>query len=123
MAEVKWHNSDGPLNNCGVPCQSCGHRCIKNGAVGEDPPVNGRSDIHLYTDLPEYVNQDLECRVSGGQSAFIGVYLSNGGEQVSFMVRKTIIMYFHCINQRINHHRYSLLYNYIPSQKIRKSIL
>ena len=80
MAQVKWHNSDGPLEVCGTLCQSCGHRCIRNGAVGEDLPVNGRSDIHMYTDSPAYVNQDLECRVSGGQSALIGVYLKNGGE-------------------------------------------
>ena len=80
MAQVKWYNSDGPLDVCAVPCQGCGGKCLRNGAVGEDPPYNGRSDIHLFTTSPAYVNQDLECRVSGGQSAFIGVYLKNGGE-------------------------------------------
>ena len=80
MAQVKWHNSDGSLGDCGAPCLGCGQRCIRNGGVGEDQPVNGRSDIHMFTTLPAYVNQDLECRVSGGQSAFIGVYLENGGE-------------------------------------------
>ena len=80
MAQVKWHNSDGPLQDCGVPCSACGQRCINNGAVGEDLPVNGRTDIHMYTDSFAYVNQDLECRVFGGQSTFIGVYLKNGGE-------------------------------------------
>ena len=80
MAQVKWHNSDGPLQDCGAPCLGCGQRCIRNGGVGEDLPVNGRSDIHMYTDSPAYVNQDLECRVSGGQSAFIGVYLRSGCE-------------------------------------------
>ena len=90
MTQVKWHNSDRRLENCSIPCQSCGQRCINNGGMGEDPPVNGHSNIHMYTDSPAYVNQDLECRVSGGQSAFIGVYLKNGGELVSFMVRNTI---------------------------------
>ena len=45
-----------------------------------DPPLNGRADIRIYTDVSQYVNQDLECRVSTGQSAFIGVYLENGSE-------------------------------------------
>ena len=80
MAQVKWHNSDGSLGDCGGPCTACGPVCIRNGGANEDRPVNGRSDIHLFTNSPAYVNQDLECRVTGGQSAFIGVYLENGGE-------------------------------------------
>ena len=91
-AQVTWHNSSGGqllecLDNVGpnnaiapAPCHECGGRCQANGAVGQDSPVNGHTDIHMYTDSPAYVNQDLECRVSGGQSAFIGVYLKNGGE-------------------------------------------
>ena len=90
MAQVKWYNSDGPLEECGVPCQACGGKCIRNGGVGEDSPVNGSSNIHLFTTSNAYLNQDLECRVSGGKSAFIGVYLENGGEMVSFIVRNTI---------------------------------
>ena len=90
-AQVTWHNSGGGqllecmdnvnfTNTVGpAPCRDCGGRCIANGAVGQDGPVNGHTDIHMYTDSPAYVNQDLECRVSGGQSAFIGVYLKNGG--------------------------------------------
>ena len=93
-AQVTWHNSSGgqllecmdnvgPNNAIGpAPCRDCGPRCVANGAVGQDGPVNGGTDIHMYTDAPAYVNQDLECRVSGGKSAFIGVYLRNGGEQV-----------------------------------------
>ena len=77
---MKWHNGDGPLEDCGRPCKACGGNCLRNSGVGEDSPVNGRSDIHLFTTSSAYVNQDLECRVSGGQSAFIGVYLKNGGE-------------------------------------------
>ena len=80
MAQVKWHNSDGPLEVCATPCIACGGRCVRNSGVGEDQPVNGLSDIHLFNTSTAYVNQDLECRVSGGQSAFIGVYLKNGGE-------------------------------------------
>ena len=80
MAQVKWHNSDGSLEDCSGPCIACGGRCISNGAVGEDQPVNGRSDIHLFTTSSAYMNQDLECRVSGGKSAFIGVYLKSGRE-------------------------------------------
>ena len=48
MAQVKWHNSNGPLEDCGAPCQACGGKCKRNGGVGEDQPVNGRSDIHLF---------------------------------------------------------------------------
>ena len=93
-AQVKWHNSSGGqllecMDSIGrrnvigpAPCHYCGGRCVANGAVGQDGPVNGHTNIHMYTDVSEYVNQDLECRVSGGQSAFIGVYLKNGGEQV-----------------------------------------
>ena len=87
---MKWYNSTGSLEDCGAPCQACGGKCIRNGGVGEDLPVNGSSNIHLFNTSNAYVNQDLECRVSGGKSAFIGVYLENGGEMVSFIVRNTI---------------------------------
>ena len=86
--QVIWHNSGGgQLVACKsdvgpAPCIFCGGLCQGNGAVGVDPPLNGHTDIHMYTNSPSYVNQDLECRVSGGQSAFIGVYLKNGGEFV-----------------------------------------
>ena len=83
-AQVTWHNSSGQLQVCHsggpAPCQACGPVCQGNGGVGVDPPLNGHTDIHMYTDSPSYMNQDLECRVSDGQSAFIGVYLVNGGE-------------------------------------------
>ena len=91
-AQVKWHNSSGQLLECQdnvnysigpAPCRHCGPRCVANGAVGQDGPVNGHTSIHMYANATAYVNQDLECQVSGGQSAFIGVYLKNGGEQVS----------------------------------------
>ena len=86
-AQVTWHNSGRPLQICmfGIRlarCGPCGSICQSNGAVGVDPPLNGSTDIHMYTTIIAYVNQDLECRVnvSGGQSAFIGVYLRGGGE-------------------------------------------
>ena len=87
-AQVTWHNSGGPLQGCRngngqlVPCEGCGSICQGNGAVGVDPPLNGRTDIHMFTTISAYMNQDLECRVnvSGGQSASIGVYLRGGGE-------------------------------------------
>ena len=79
-AQVTWHNSGGQLVVCPAPCGNCGGRCQGNGGVGVDPPLNGLTDIHMYTDSTAYMNQDLECRVSGGPSAFIGVYLVNGGE-------------------------------------------
>ena len=68
--------------NCGVPCRECGPICLGNGAVGVDPQEDNiiQTNIHMYTDSTSYVNQDLECQVSSGQSAFIGVYLKNGGE-------------------------------------------
>ena len=66
--------------DCGVACLACGGRCQGNGGVGVDPQDMVHRDIHIYTDSTAYVNQDLECRVSSDQSAFIGVYLINGGE-------------------------------------------
>ena len=70
------------LEDCGGRCGDCGGRCVRNGGVGVDKPHLKRTDIHMYTDSPAYVNQDLECRVFGigGQSVFIGVYLKDGGK-------------------------------------------
>ena len=87
--QVTWHNSTGgALGVCldrisnpqPVPCVGCGPTCERNGAVGVDPSLNGRTSVHLFTNDPNYVNQDLQCRVNGGQSALIGVYLKDGGE-------------------------------------------
>ena len=83
-AQVTWHNSSGQLQICrndrGIaPCISCGPVCQGNDGVGVDPPLNGHTDIHMYTDANAYVNQDLECQVASDQSAFIGVYLIDGG--------------------------------------------
>ena len=79
--QVTWHNSNGAqLEACATPCMDCGGRCIRNGAVGVDPQDGVHTDIHMFTDSNGYVNQDLECQVSSGPSAFIGVYLKNGGE-------------------------------------------
>ena len=80
---VTWHNSSGVrLEDCGGRCSDCGGRCVRNGGVGVDKPHLRRTDIHMYTDSPAYVNQDLECRMFGigGISAFIGVYLKDGGK-------------------------------------------
>ena len=87
-AQVTWHNSSGgPLTVCIVnrvptACAGCGPACQRNGAVGVDAPVNGRTNIHFFLTLSDYKNQVLQCRVNvpGGQSAFIGVYLKDGGE-------------------------------------------
>ena len=82
-AQLTWHSSSGVLLEvCHVPCGDCGGRCIRNGAVGVDPQDGVHTDIHMYTDSTGYVNQDLECRVSSDPSAFIGVYLKNGGQFV-----------------------------------------
>ena len=85
-AQVTWHNSNGGEltvcrdgSNQPVPCASCGGICDRNGGVGVDPPLNGHTSIHLFTD-DTFMNQDLQCRVNGGQSALIGVYLKDGGE-------------------------------------------
>ena len=87
-AQVTWHNSGGgPLELClsgppnpqPIPCIGCGASCERNGAVGVDPSLNGHTSIYLFTDDPNYVNQDLQCRVNVGQSAFIGVYVMNEG--------------------------------------------
>lgn len=84
--QITWHSSSAPLQRCRnfreqlVSCEICGPICQNNGGVGVDPQLNGRTDIHMYTGSVSYVNQDLECRVSGGQrSAFIAVYLKDGG--------------------------------------------
>ena len=80
---VTWHSSSGVrLEDCGEHCRDCGDRCVRNGGVGVDKPDLRRTDIHMYTDSTAYVNQDLECRVfgTGGTSAFIGVYLKDGGK-------------------------------------------
>ena len=89
-AQVTWHNSiGGALAQCRIGttpvlCEGCGPVCERNGAVGVNPSLNGHTSIHLFLDDDNnnYVNQDLQCRVnvSDGQSAFIGVYLSGGGE-------------------------------------------
>ena len=88
-AQVTWHNSSGgPLLVCQdrngpTACEGCGPTCDGNGAVSVDAPLNGRTNIHFFLTLQAYKNQDLQCRVNvpGGQSAFIGVYLSGGGEK------------------------------------------
>ena len=96
QVNVTWHNSSGQQlvvckgNTGPAPCGDCGSRCGSNGAVGVDPPRNGHTDIHMYTDSPEYVNQDLECRVSSGQSAFIGLYLNGGQFVVSHFYIPTV---------------------------------
>ncbi len=89
-AQVTWHDSSGgPLAVCRnrsnqpVACEVCGSICAGNGAVGLDPSEQGHTDIHLFTDDSNYRNQDLQCRVNGGQSAFIGVYLKMGGGEVA----------------------------------------
>ena len=80
---VIWRNSSGVrLEDCGGRCGDCGGRCVHNGGVGMDMPLIRHTHIHMYTDSTAYVNQDLECQVygPGGKSAFIGVYLKNGGK-------------------------------------------
>ena len=80
---MTWHNSNGVrLEDCGGRCSDCGGRCVHNGGVGLDRPLIRHTHIHMYTNSPAYVNQDLECRMfgPGGPSAFIGVYLKDGGE-------------------------------------------
>ena len=83
---VTWHNINGQLMGCPVHCGDCGYLCQNNGGVGVDPQDQTHTDIHMYTDSAAYVNQDLECQMSDSlnsppsQSAFIGVYLINGGE-------------------------------------------
>ena len=87
MQQVTWHNTSGPLTPCAgfdnlLDCISCGPICQENGGGGLDPPLNGSTNIHIYTNSTVYRNQDLKCRVTGGLSAFIGVYLKDGGDLV-----------------------------------------
>ena len=92
LDQVPWYNSGGTrqLLACLDPCTDCGSRCRGNGGVGVDPPFNGQTDIHMYTNSPAYVNQDLECRAPNVLSAFIGVYLESGGELVLLLIRDYI---------------------------------
>ena len=82
--QVPWYNNGGTrqLVPCDLLCNDCGGRCVGNGGVGVDPALSGQTDIHMYTNVASYVNQDLECRAPNGLSAFIAVYLENGGELV-----------------------------------------
>ena len=90
--QVPWYNNGGTrqLSACASPCIDCGPRCVGNGAVGVDPPLSGQTDIHMYTNVASYVNQDLECRAPNSLSAFIGVYLESGGELVVLLIRDYI---------------------------------
>ena len=83
--QISWHNNDSQLTACKSKdqlskCETCGYLCKANGAVGVDPPLNGNTDIYIYISSGKYYNQDLKCQVAGGKSAFIGVYLKDGGE-------------------------------------------
>ena len=86
--QVPWYNNGGArqLGACRSPCGACGGICQGNGGVGVDPPLNEQTDIHMYTNVALYVNQDLECRAPNGLSAFIGVYLESGGELVLLLI-------------------------------------
>ena len=90
--QVPWYNNGGTrqLVACPLPCGDCGERCQGNGGVGVDPALNGQTNIHIYTNSPTYVNQDLECRAPIGLSAFIGVYLESGGELVLLLIKNYI---------------------------------
>ena len=92
LDQVPWYNNGGTrqLVACDTPCGDCGGRCVGNGGVGVDPPLNGQTNIHMYTNSPGYVNQHLECRAPNGLSAFIGVYLASGGELVLLLIRDYI---------------------------------
>ena len=100
--QVTWHNSSGgALAPCltgmsPTACVGCGPTCQRNGAVGLDLPQHGHTDIHMFTGDGNYVNQDLQCRVSvSGHSAFIGVYLKNrGGEVVCLFMGMYEFSYF-----------------------------
>ena len=87
--QVPWYNNGGimQLVACSLSCGDCGSRCVGNGGVGVDPPANGQTNIHMYTNVASYVNQDLECRAPIALSAFIGVYLESGGELVLLLIR------------------------------------
>ena len=90
--QVPWYNNGGArqLSACVTPCADCGGCCKGNGGVGVDPALNGQTDIHMFTNVASYVNQDLECRAPNGLSAFIGVYLDSGGELVLLLIREYI---------------------------------
>ena len=82
--QVPWYSNGGTrqLVACASLCSDCGSRCRGNSGVGVDPPLNGQTNIHMFTKVASYVNQDLQCRAPNGLSAFIGVYLESGGEMV-----------------------------------------
>ena len=82
MAQRQWQASDivRTANYNPSPCGICSLFCQGNGGVGVDPPLNGHTDIRMYTDSTAYMNQDLECQVSSGPSAFLRMYLVNRGQ-------------------------------------------
>ena len=96
LDQVPWYNNGGTrqleaclepcIVACHSPCSDCGGRCKGNGAISVDPPLSGQTDIHMYTNVASYVNQDLECRAPNDLSAFIGVYLESGGELVPLLI-------------------------------------
>ena len=93
-AQVKWYH-------CHQRCVLCGPICIENDGVGLDPPLNGHANIHIFTGSSGYMNQELFCRVSSGQSAFIGVFLKNGGGYMIWCVlyNTHIHSYVHCLGK------------------------
>ena len=101
LDQVPWYHNGGTrqLVPCITPCTDCSPRCHGNGAIGVDPPLSGQTNIHMYTNVPSYVNQDLECRAPNGLSAFIGVYLESGGEMVLLLSRDCIQCKEHCLLQ------------------------
>ena len=89
LGQVPWYNNGGTrqLVACHSPCRDCGGLCHSNSGVNVDPPLTGQTDIHMYTNVGAYVNQDLECRAPNGLSALIGMYLESGGELVLLLIR------------------------------------
>ena len=84
--DVAWfRNASSRLGRCPNTCGSiCATRCQSNGVVQYDASYPNVAVIHVLTeasarDINNYINQDLECRVTNGSSAFLGVYLRDGG--------------------------------------------
>ena len=97
-AQVKWYNRRQQLRECtskgfATRCELCGSICIENSM--------GHANIHIFTGSSGYMNQELLCRVSSGQSAFIGVFLKNGGGyMIWFVLYNTHIhSYVHCLGK------------------------
>ena len=88
--DVAWYRGDSSeLHHC--PCRRfcycrryCASQCQSNGVIQYDVSTPGVAVIHVLTEASahnssNFLNQDLECQVTNGPAAFLGVYFRDVG--------------------------------------------